>query len=116
LTQTKAMYEKSFILGADSNNQVNMLNFYLECGASISVFLSGLLILTIEKDWWGGVLSSNEDAHFEPTSFIDAMHRRHQVYHLVKPNPGYRIENCLRLIIVGIAVSSFVVLSMIEFI
>jgi uncharacterized membrane protein YraQ (UPF0718 family) len=40
---------------------MNKANFYLEIGVTIAVFLSSILILTIEKDWWGGYLTEKQE-------------------------------------------------------
>lgn len=31
----------------------------LEIGLTIAIFVSSFLVLTIEKDWWGGYLTSD---------------------------------------------------------
>jgi hypothetical protein len=33
----------------------------------MSVFLSSFLILTIEKDWWGGYLTNNNENNEPPS-------------------------------------------------
>ena len=39
---------------------MNKINFYFEIGMTVAVFVSSFLILTIEKDWWGGYLTGSE--------------------------------------------------------
>jgi hypothetical protein len=36
----------------------------MEIGMTTAVFLSSFLILTIEKDWWGGYLTSEPEKTF----------------------------------------------------
>ena len=41
---------------------INKLNFYLEIILTLSVFLSSFLIITLEKDWWGGYLTADHNS------------------------------------------------------
>ena len=44
------------------NNQLNKVNFLMEIGLTLSIFASSFLILTIERDWWGGYLGSKRNS------------------------------------------------------
>ena len=61
ITETQALYQTSYILSDETNDKVNKMNFYMEIFITVSVFLSSFLIITIEKDWWGGYLTSSAD-------------------------------------------------------
>lgn len=50
----------SHILTDEQNNQVNRINFMIEMSLTIAVFISSFLVLTIEKDWWGGYLTADQ--------------------------------------------------------
>lgn len=63
ITQTQTLYNISHILNSEQNNQVNRMNFYFEIALTVSTFLSSFLILTIEKNWWGGYLTSDKNSH-----------------------------------------------------
>ena len=40
----------------------NLYPSYLEIILTLSVFLSSFLILTLEKDWWGGYLTADHNS------------------------------------------------------
>mmetsp|Transcript_11523 Transcript_11523/g.17370 ORF Transcript_11523/g.17370 Transcript_11523/m.17370 type:complete len:172 (+) Transcript_11523:29-544(+) len=61
LTEKQVVYRESGFLSFNANNKANKLNFGLEIVLTLCVFLSAFLVLTIEKDWWGGYLSPKED-------------------------------------------------------
>ena len=61
LTENDALYKASLLLSDEQNNKVNKLNFYCELGLTVVIFLSGILILTLEKDWWGGYLGPDKN-------------------------------------------------------
>jgi hypothetical protein len=61
ISETQALYQTSYILSDEMNNKVNKMNFYLELFITFSVFISSFLILSIEKDWWGGYLTAEKD-------------------------------------------------------
>jgi len=54
ITETQALYQKSHSFSDKTNNKLNRFNFYLEIFLTISVLLSSFLVISIEKDWWGG--------------------------------------------------------------
>lgn len=92
------------------NNQVNRINFMLEMGLTLSIFLSSFLILTIEKDWWGGYLTQErgEKPHESPA-------KEHKKLEKTKvPNPAYIYENTIRLIIIGSSISFFLVMAFVD--
>jgi len=62
ITETQALYYKSHTISDKLNNKINKLNFYLEIILTLSVFLSSFLILTLEKDWWGGYLTADHNS------------------------------------------------------
>jgi hypothetical protein len=49
---------------------MNKINFYFEIGMTVAVFVSSFLILTIEKDWWGGYLTSEPEKTIEKFNLI----------------------------------------------
>jgi hypothetical protein len=61
ISETQALYQTSYILSDEMNNKVNKMNFYLEFFITFSVFISSFLILSVEKDWWGGYLTAKKE-------------------------------------------------------
>lgn len=86
----------------DNNDILNKINYYFEIGMTVAVFISSFLILTLEKDWWGGYLTGEQ----EKTFWYD--------YKKVKPKPEYMIENTIRLVILGVSISFFMVIILCE--
>ena len=62
VTESTALYHMSHSLNHNQNNKLNRVNSMLEIGLTISIFVSSILVLTIEKDWWGGYLSSDKNS------------------------------------------------------
>ena len=62
ITETQALYQTSHLLSDRVNNKLNKINFLLEIGLTLSIFASSFLILTIERDWWGGYLGSKRNS------------------------------------------------------
>jgi hypothetical protein len=60
VSETAALYRFSTMLNESQNNTINRLNFYLEFGLTVSIFLSSFLVITVEKDWFGGYLSDGD--------------------------------------------------------
>ena len=105
------MYQTSYILSDDNNNKVNKMNFYLEIFITVSVFFSSFLIITIEKDWWGGYLtSSTEKPHFQ--QMWGQIYGRS--YQPVKQNPSYVFENTIRLMFIGISIAFLMEMVLLE--
>jgi len=84
----------------------------LEIGLTISIFVSSILVLTIEKDWWGGYLSSdkNSQAVKDHKEWIENYEKR------LKSSPAYVFENTIRLMIVGCSISFFLMISLMDLI
>ena len=111
ITETQALYQTSYILSDETNNRVNKLNFYLELFITFSVLLSSFLIITIEKDWWGGYLTSPSDSLSFQQYWGSIYHR---TYEPAKPNPAYVVENTIRLMFVGISIAFFMEMILLE--
>lgn len=62
VTETQALYQRSYLLTAEQNDRLNRLNSVLEIGLTLSIFISSFLILTVEKDWWGGYLTVEKNS------------------------------------------------------
>lgn len=71
---------------------------------TISVFLSSFLVITIEKDWWGGYLSGRESDEEKSKNWNSILKDGR---HLYKANPTYVFENTIRLIMIGVSISFF---------
>jgi hypothetical protein len=63
ITETQALYQTSYLLTAQQNDKLNRINSALEICLTLSIFISSFLILTVEKDWWGGYLSVEKNSH-----------------------------------------------------
>ena len=59
ITETKALYQQSYVLSDAGNNWVNRVNSMLEVVLTIGIFVSSFLVLSIEKYWWGGYLTNS---------------------------------------------------------
>jgi hypothetical protein len=98
-------------LSDEQNDKINRLNFILEAVLTSFIFLSSVLTLTMEKDWWGGVLGP--DKHYTKTamSFDEWMRNGKK---MIRPNPAYFYQNLVRLCIVGTSITFFLVMSFID--
>jgi hypothetical protein len=67
--------------------------------------------LTIEKDWWGGYLTITAEDGDETRPIPAYLTKIKQKY---KPNPLYKVENTVRLIIIGSSIAFFFVMCGIE--
>jgi len=83
----------------------------MEVILTVGIYGSSLLVLTIERDWWGGYLTHHDSNQNQVANFQDYLKNGKQMY---KENPLYKFENTLRLIIVGCSISSFWVLLFID--
>jgi len=72
-------YQQSLLLSPENNIRINKINTSLESILAVSVFISSILILTIEKNWWGGYLSWSNDNEKEGMAYSDMML---SVYHM----------------------------------
>jgi len=86
------------------------MNFYLEIALTVSTFLSSFLIITIEKNWWGGYLTS------EKNSFVARNFHEWQLNgkKMKVPNPTYLFENTIRLIVIGTSITFFLLMSFMD--
>ena len=64
---------QSYLLTPENNIRLTKINRRLEMFLSLSVFFSGFLVLSIEKNWWGGYLSWSEVPTNEAQSYSDMM-------------------------------------------
>jgi hypothetical protein len=90
------------------NDKINRLNFSLEIILTISIFLSSFLVISIEKDWWGGY----EEKHNAPFDIKELFKKKNEIRE--KQDPAYVFENTIRLMIVGCSISFFMVLTLTE--
>ena len=81
------------------------MNFYLDFGLTASIFLSSFLVITVEKDWFGGYLSDGDSTSDQQN--INMMAYLRDGKKVYKSNPVYIVENTIRLIIIGISISFF---------
>jgi len=102
----------SHILTSETNNKINRINFYIEIALTISIFISSFLILTIQKDWWGGYLTSDKNSHVAH-NFNEWLKNGKK---MKVPNPSYRFENTLRLIVIGSSITFFLLMSFVDLI
>lgn len=87
------------------------MNFYMEVFLTVGIYVSSLLVLSIEKDWWGGYLTHHDTDKNAVANFSEYLKNGKQMY---KENPAYVYENTLRLIIVGCSISSFCTMLLID--
>lgn len=69
---------------------------------TLGVYFSSFLVLTIEKDWWGGYLTNNDQNNKMVANFQDYLMNGKQLY---RENPIYVFENTVRLIFIGCSIS-----------
>lgn len=105
ITETHALYRYSNLLNESQNNIINRLNFYLELFLTGSVILSSFLIITVEKDWFGGYLSDGDSTSQQQN--LDLMNFLRVGKVVYKENPVYKVENTIRLMIIGTALAFF---------
>ena len=77
--------------------------------------MSAFLILTIEKNWWGGYLTQQED-QVKLYTFQEFMLNGQKLFKIKKPNPAYRVENTIRMAIVGVSIAFFMIFCFVEII
>ena len=106
VTETQALYQRSYLLSDEQNDKLNRVNSVLEIALTFSIFISSFLILSVEKDWWGGYLSVEKNSQIAQ-NFHEWLKNGKQ---LRKPNPSYYVENTVRFIIVGCSISFFMVM------
>lgn len=111
VTDTKALYQASLLFSDPTNDKINKLNFCLELTLTFFIFASGILTLTLEKDWWGGEFSAAEHSSAPAHNYTEWVNNG---YKLTKPNPAYLVENMMRLMVVGTSISFFVIMSFLE--
>lgn len=105
----------------------------MEIILTLGIFVSSILVLSIEKNWWGGYLSMEESddnipnveliksqgprhmIHFALTWFHQRAHliHQHRVFQTYKQEL-YTLNNLIRLVIVASSISFFVIISMLE--
>ena len=78
----------------------------------MSIFVSSFLILTIEKNWWGGYLTSDKNSHVAQ-NFNEWLNNGKK---MKVPNPSYLFENTVRLIVIGSSITFFLLMSFVEII
>ena len=108
ITETQALYQQSFILSDRANNNVNRLNSLFEVLLTVCVFISSFLVVSIEKNWWGGYLTAS------PT--YTHWHYRIKQHHIWTDYKQelYTINNLVRLVIVGSSISFFMIITCME--
>ena len=87
------------------------MNFLLELGLTLSVFVSSFLVLSIEKDWWGGALSASRGE--QVSNFKEFMSNGQDLY---RKNRVYTFGNTIRLSIIGCTISFFCLIIILELI
>ena len=75
------------------------------------IFISGILILTLEKDWWGGYLGPDKNYTNTAANFKEWLRNGKR---LTRPNGAYLIENSIRLIMVGTSITFFLFMCSLE--
>lgn len=108
--ETAALYQHSHLLSEQSNNKLNFFNFYSEAALTLSVFVSSLLVITLEKDWWT-FETKPKDAKAQAVNMNDffsggAMQKG--------PDTAHVTINTTRDIILAISISFFVIVTFIE--
>lgn len=83
------------------NNLVNKLNSLLEITLTLCVFVSSILVLSIEKYWWGG-------------SWHHQVGLRHDSYLAIYKQELYTINNLIRLAIVACSISFFMIITVLD--
>lgn len=98
-------YHNSNIISSFNNYMVNKFNSYFETILACTVLLSSVLVLSVEKYWWGGYFSWNSGntnvAHF---------------WNMSLGHEFYTILNIVRFGIVGASLSFFLIISFLDII
>ena len=78
---------------------------------TLCIFASGILTLTLERDWWGGEFTASEHSSKPAGNYTEWVSNG---YKLTKPNEAYLMTNTLRLIVVGTSISFFMIMCFLE--
>jgi hypothetical protein len=85
----------------------------MEIILTVGIFLSSFLVLSIEKNWWGGYLTEeNTRFHNKAALFLEPIHS-HRIFQTYKQEL-YAFNNLLRLVIVANSISFFIIISLLE--
>ena len=89
---------------------VNTINSRLEILLTLFVFASSFLVLSIEKYWWGGFLTTaTQPVHYQIGHHLTKI----QLLETYRQEL-YTINNLIRLIIVASSISFFMIITLIE--
>jgi hypothetical protein len=72
-------YQTSYLVSPENNERINSINTKIENIMAVGVLISSFLVLSIEKNWWGGHLSWEESGEKENMAYSDVMI---SVYHI----------------------------------
>jgi hypothetical protein len=83
VTDTKALYQTSLLFSNETNDRINKINFCLELTLTLCIFASGILTLTLERDWWGGEFTASEHSSKPAGNYTEWVNNG---YKLTAPN------------------------------
>jgi len=102
---------------------INKFNSHMEIILTIFIFVSSILVLSIEKYWWGGYLTWNiepsEDTPFYNNSLYKNLHSmKHHItnheWYVYYESELYTINNMARLTVVASSIAFFMILSLLD--
>lgn len=79
ISGSMSYYHRSFLVSAKTNKQINRLNMRIEIILAFLILISSLLVLSVEKFWWGGLLSWSDPSETENMAYSDMML---SIYHI----------------------------------
>ena len=95
----------------------------MEIILTIFIFVSSILVLSIEKYWWGGYLTWNIEPSEDKPFYNNSLYKNlHQMKHNIKnhewyihyENELYTINNMMRLTVVASSIAFFMILSLLD--
>jgi len=98
-------YHNSNVLSSFNNYWVNLFNSTFESILGCLVLVSSFLVLSAEKNWWGGYFSWNSGVSHVP-----------KFANMTYGHEFYTIMNIVRFGIVGASLSFFLIISFLDII
>ena len=106
-----------------TNYTINKFNSRMEIILTIFIFVSSVLVLSIEKYWWGGYLTWNIEPSDDTPLFNNVVYLHlHSMKHHIKQHEWYiyyehelyTINNMIRLTVVASSIAFFMILSLLD--
>lgn len=118
-----ALYQQSSLISDSTNYMINKFNSRMEIILTIFIFVSSILVLSIEKYWWGGYLTWNIEPSEDNSGYFNKLyanlhhmkhHIKHHEWYLYYEHELYTINNMIRLTVVASSIAFFMILSLLD--